>query len=44
MIKAHFYQAMKGEKSKFWIDAMKEEIESMTTSKVWDLVKLLKGH
>ncbi|GJZ54599.1 retrovirus-related pol polyprotein from transposon TNT 1-94 [Tanacetum coccineum] len=45
-----FSQAIKGDKSKMWIDAMKEELKSMAQNKVRDLVNLLearlvaKGH
>ncbi|GKC88611.1 retrovirus-related pol polyprotein from transposon TNT 1-94, partial [Tanacetum coccineum] len=35
-----FSQAIKGDKSKMWIDAMKEELKSMAQNKVWDLVNL----
>ncbi|GJX94278.1 retrovirus-related pol polyprotein from transposon TNT 1-94, partial [Tanacetum coccineum] len=32
-----FSQAIKGNKSEMWIDAMKEELKSMAQNKVWDL-------
>jgi len=34
---------MSYEKSNLWPDAMKEEMNSMASNKVWDLVKLLDG-
>ncbi|KAA0040148.1 UBN2 domain-containing protein [Cucumis melo var. makuwa] len=37
-----FSQAIKGDNSTKWLDAMKEELKSMNDNKVWDLVKLLK--
>ena len=39
-----YSQAMKGEDSDKWIDAMFEEMKSMATNKVWDLVDLPEGH
>ena len=38
-----FSQAMSGENSTLWYDAMKEEMESMAKNKVWNLVELPKG-
>ncbi|GJZ97000.1 retrovirus-related pol polyprotein from transposon TNT 1-94 [Tanacetum coccineum] len=38
-----FSQAIKGDKSKIWIDAIKEELKSMAQNKVWDLVNLPGG-
>ncbi|GJT61588.1 retrovirus-related pol polyprotein from transposon TNT 1-94 [Tanacetum coccineum] len=38
-----FSQAIKGDKSEMWIDAMKEELKSMAQNKVWDLVNLPEG-
>ncbi|GKC09830.1 retrovirus-related pol polyprotein from transposon TNT 1-94, partial [Tanacetum coccineum] len=35
-----FSQAIKSDKSEMWIDAMKEELKSMTQNIVWDLVNL----
>jgi len=35
-----FSQAMTGENSKFWFDAMIDEMESMASNNVWDLVEL----
>jgi len=36
-----FSQAMSGEHSTLWLNAMKEEMESMVKNQVWDLVDLL---
>ncbi|XP_075111761.1 uncharacterized protein LOC142181949 [Nicotiana tabacum] len=38
-----FSQAMSGENSTLWYDAMKEELESMAKNKVEDLIELPKG-
>jgi hypothetical protein len=38
-----FSQAMSGDNSTLWFDAMKEEMESMAKNQVWDLVDLSKG-
>jgi hypothetical protein len=38
-----FSQAMSGDNSTLWYDAMKEEMESMAKNQVWDLVDLPKG-
>jgi len=38
-----FSQAMSGDNSTFWYDAMKEEMESMAKNQVWALVDLPKG-
>ena len=38
-----FSQAVNYSNSKLWYDAMKDEMESMAHSDVWDLVKLPKG-
>jgi hypothetical protein len=38
-----FSQAMSGDNSTFWFNAMKEEMESMAKNQVWDLVDLPKG-
>lgn len=35
-----FSQAMSGEDSTFWYDAIKEKMESMAKNQVWDLIKL----
>jgi Reverse transcriptase (RNA-dependent DNA polymerase) len=35
-----FSQAITGENSKFWYDAMIDEMESMASNNVWDLVEL----
>ena len=34
---------MKSEHASKWFDAMKDEIKSMSTNKVWDLVEIPKG-
>ena len=36
-------KALSGPKAKEWIKAMKEEMESMKTNQVWDLVDLPPG-
>ena len=38
-----FSQAMSGNKSTFWYNAMKDELNSMASNQVWDLVELPKG-
>jgi hypothetical protein len=38
-----FSQAMSGDNSTLWYDAMKEEMESMAKNQVWDLIDLPKG-
>ncbi|XP_059294564.1 uncharacterized protein LOC132047552 [Lycium ferocissimum] len=38
-----FSQAMSCKESEFWYNAMKEEINSMKSNEVWDLVKLPNG-
>jgi hypothetical protein len=38
-----FSQAMSGDNSTFWFNAMKEEMESMAKNQIWDLVNLPKG-
>ncbi|GJZ30076.1 hypothetical protein Tco_0575123, partial [Tanacetum coccineum] len=38
-----FSQAIKGDKSKMWIDAMKEELKSMAQNKVWNLINMPEG-
>jgi hypothetical protein len=38
-----FEEAMRGEYSSKWLDAMKDEIKSMSTNKSWDLEKIPKG-
>ena len=38
-----FSQAIKSDDSNKWIDAIKEELKSMSINKVWDLVKLPQG-
>ncbi|KAA0048520.1 Retrovirus-related Pol polyprotein from transposon TNT 1-94 [Cucumis melo var. makuwa] len=37
-----FSQAIKGDNSAKWLDAMKEELKSMNDNEVWDLVELSK--
>ena len=37
-----FSQAIKGDNSTKWLDAMKEELKSMNDNEVWDLVELPK--
>ncbi|KAA0032875.1 Retrovirus-related Pol polyprotein from transposon TNT 1-94 [Cucumis melo var. makuwa] len=37
-----FSQAIKGDNSTTWLDAMKEELKSMNDNEVWDLVELPK--
>ena len=39
-----FSQAVKGDDSDKWIDAMCEELKSMAANKVWELVALPIGH
>jgi hypothetical protein len=36
-----FKEAMSSEHSHKWIEAMEEELKSMSTNKVWDLVEIL---
>jgi len=38
-----FSEAIKGDNSDKWIDAMKDELKSMARNDVWDLVKLPEG-
>ena len=38
-----FSQAINSDKFDKWIDAMKEELKSMTQNNVWDLVELQEG-
>ncbi|XP_077222160.1 uncharacterized protein LOC143856003 [Tasmannia lanceolata] len=38
-----FSQAMSGEDSNLWHEAMRDELESMAKNQVWDLVELPKG-
>ncbi|WRX07880.1 Reverse transcriptase [Theobroma cacao] len=38
-----FTRAMESDKSKFWYDAMKDKMGSMTNNQVWDLVELPNG-
>ena len=38
-----FSQAMSSKESNSWYSAMKEEMNSMTSNRVWDLVKLPNG-
>ena len=38
-----FSQAINSDKFDKWIDAMKEELKSMTQNNVWDLVELPEG-
>ena len=38
-----FLQAIKSDDSNKWIDAMREELKSMSINKVWDLVELPQG-
>ena len=38
-----YSQAIKGENSDKWIDAMFEEMKSMTTNNIWELVDLPEG-
>ena len=38
-----FSQAINNDKFDKWIDAMKEELKSMTQNNVWDLVELPEG-
>jgi Reverse transcriptase (RNA-dependent DNA polymerase). len=38
-----FKEAMKSEHSSEWLKAMKDEIKSMSTNKVWDLVEIPEG-
>jgi hypothetical protein len=37
-----FKEAMKSRHSSEWLDAMKDEIKSMNTNVVWDLVEIPK--
>jgi hypothetical protein len=34
---------MKSRHSSEWLDAMKDEMKSMSTNDVWELVEILKG-
>jgi hypothetical protein len=38
-----FEEAMRSEHSSKWLKAMEDEIESMSTNKVWDLEPISKG-
>ena len=38
-----FKEALENENSDKWLDAMKDELESMATNEVWDIVELPKG-
>ena len=38
-----FKEAMCSEYSQKWIEAMEEELKSMSTNKIWDLVEIPKG-
>ena len=38
-----FSQAVSGNKSTLWYDAMKDELDSMANNQVWDHVELPKG-
>ena len=38
-----FKEAMSSEYSHKWIEAMEEELKSMSTNKIWDLVEIPKG-
>ena len=38
-----FQEAMKSPQSGLWMDAMKDELSSMSQNKVWELVELPKG-
>jgi hypothetical protein len=38
-----FKEAMKSRHSSEWLDAMKDEMKSMSTNDVWDLVEISKG-
>nr|XP_051202429.1 uncharacterized protein LOC127316046 [Lolium perenne] len=38
-----FKEAMESEYSSKWLDAMKDEMKSMSTNDVWDLVEILEG-
>ncbi|XXG72826.1 hypothetical protein AAC387_Pa07g1836 [Persea americana] len=38
-----FKEAIKNENSDKWLDAMNDELESMATNEVWDIVELPKG-
>ena len=38
-----FNKAMCSEYSQKWIEAMEEELKSMSTNKVWDLVEISEG-
>jgi hypothetical protein len=38
-----FEEAMRSEYSSKWVDAMEDEIKSMSTNKVWDLEEIPKG-
>lgn len=38
-----FSQAMESDNSTKWLDAMKEELKSMDSNEVWDLIELPKG-
>ena len=38
-----FEEAMRSAQSSKWLEAMQDEIRSMSTNEVWDLEKILKG-
>ena len=38
-----FSEVINGDNSDKWLDAMKDELKSMTHNDVWDLVELLEG-
>jgi hypothetical protein len=38
-----FEEAMRSEYASKWLDAMKDEIKSMSTNEVWDLEEIPKG-
>lgn len=40
---ATYQEAVNSPQSTLWVDAMKEELSSMSQNKVWELVELLKG-
>ena len=38
-----YEEAISNLRSNFWLDAMKDEMKSMASNGVWDLVELLEG-
>jgi hypothetical protein len=38
-----FEEAMRSEYSSKWLDAMEDEIKSMSTNEIWDLEEISKG-